>query len=113
MMLVKLDVDHIVLLHLGNGMGGDQLGVEALGHVGQVLEHALNINDHGVTGAGDDGQFLLQEGAGLGNAVALENLVGRTADAAQLDALGALGFGIFDDFRFLGQATIISESTGS
>jgi hypothetical protein len=36
---VKFDMDHIVLFHLGDGMGGDQFGVEALGHVGQVLEH--------------------------------------------------------------------------
>jgi hypothetical protein len=37
-----------------------------------------------------------------GHAVALQNLVGRAADAAQLDALGALGLGVFDHFRLLG-----------
>jgi len=34
--------------------------------------------------------------------VTLENLVGRAADAAQLDPLGALGLGVFDNLRFLG-----------
>jgi hypothetical protein len=47
-------------------MGGDQLGVETFGHIGQVLENTLNIHHHGVAGAGDDGQFLLQEGAAGG-----------------------------------------------
>jgi hypothetical protein len=64
--LVEFDVDHVVLLHLGDGMGGDQLGVEALGHVGQVLDDALDVHHHGVAGAGDDGQLLLQVGARLG-----------------------------------------------
>jgi hypothetical protein len=98
---VELDVDDTVLLHLGDGVGGDQLGVKALGHVGHILENTLDVYHHGVAGAGDDGHFLLQVGAGLGHAVALEELVGRTADAAQLDALGALGLGVFDDFRLL------------
>jgi hypothetical protein len=101
MVFVELDVDDVVLLHLGDGVGGDQLGVEALGHVGHILENTLDVDHHGIAGAGDDGQFLLQVGAGLGHAVALEDLVGRTADAAQLDALGALGLGVFDDFRLL------------
>ena len=101
MVFIEFDVHHIVLLHLGDGMGGDQFGVEAFGHVGQVLEYALDVHDHGIAGAGDDGQFLLQVGTGLGNAVTLEDLVGRAADAAQLNALGALGFGVLDDFRFL------------
>jgi hypothetical protein len=100
---VELDVNDTVLLHLGDGVGGDQFGVEALGHVGQVLEHALDVHHHGVAGAGDDGQFLLQVGAGLGYPVALENFVGRAADAAQLNALGPLGFGVLDDFRLLGR----------
>ena len=59
MMFIKLDVQHIVLLHLGHGVGGDQFGMETLGHVGQILHDALNIHDHGVAGAGNNGQLLL------------------------------------------------------
>ena len=115
MVLVKLDVDDVVLLHLGDGVGGDQFGVEALGHIGQVLEHALDVHHHGITGTGDDGQLLLQEIACRRYAVALKNLIGRTADAAQLDAFGALYFGVVRCISWVlaEAATIISESTGS
>jgi len=103
MVLVEFDVHHVVLLHLGHGMGGDQLGVEAPGHVGQVLEHALDIDHHGVHRAGDDRQLLLQEGARRRHAVALQDFVGRAADAAQLDAFGALLLGVFEHLRRLGR----------
>ncbi len=102
MVFVELDVDDVVLFHLGDGMGGDQLGVKAFGNIGQVLENTLDIHDHGIAGAGDNGQFLLQESACGRNAVALKNLIGRTADAAELDAFGAFGFGIIDHFLGLG-----------
>ena len=98
MMFIKLDVDDVVLLHLGDGVGGDQLGVEALGHVGQVLEHTLNVHHHGIAGAGDNRQFLLQEGTGRRYAVALQDLIGGTADAAQLNPFGALGLGVIRSF---------------
>ncbi len=75
MVLVKFDVHDVVLLHLGHGMGGDQFGVEAAGHIGQVLEYTLYVDHHGVAGAGDDGQLLLQEGACGWNAVTLQDFV--------------------------------------
>ena len=71
MMLIKLNVDHIILFHFRNRMGGDEFGMEALGHIGQVLEDTLDVHHHGVTGAGDDGKLLLQECACRGNAVTL------------------------------------------
>ena len=55
MMLVKGDV-HGLPFDPGPVVGGDQLGVVALGHVGQGLHLALHVHHHGVHGAGDDGQ---------------------------------------------------------
>ena len=86
----------------GPGVGGDELGVVALGHVGQGLHDALHVHHHGVHRAGDDGQFLLQVVAGNRNAVAHEDLVGGAAHAGQLDALGALVLGVLDGLRLLG-----------
>jgi len=59
MVFIEFDVDHVVLFNLGNRMGGDQLGVKTLGHIGQVLHHTLDIHYHGITGAGDNHKFLL------------------------------------------------------
>jgi hypothetical protein len=103
MMLVELDVEHIVLLHPGDGMGGDQFGMKAFGHIGQVLENALDIHHHGVAGPGDDRQFLLQEGAAKRNPVSLEDFIGRAADARELNALGALGLGVINHLRVTGR----------
>jgi len=61
-MLIELDMDNIFLFHLGDGVSGDEFGVEAFGDIGQILENTLDIDDHRITGAGDDRQFLLQEG---------------------------------------------------
>jgi len=88
MMLVKLNVNHIILLHLGNGMGCDKLGMKTFGHVGQVLEDTLDIHHHGITGAGDNGKLLRQKSCCAGYAVALKDLIGRTADPAELDPFG-------------------------
>jgi hypothetical protein len=44
--------------------------VEAFAQVAQGRHDALHIHDHGVHGAGDDGQLLLHEISGQGNAVA-------------------------------------------
>jgi hypothetical protein len=88
MVFIKLDMDHIILFHLGNGMRGDELGMEALGNVGQVLEDTLHVYDHRITGTGDNCQFLLQKGSGRRYTVALQNLVGSTADSCKLDTFG-------------------------
>ena len=90
MMFIKLNVNHIVLFHFCNGVGGDQFGMETFGNIGKILENTLNIHNHGITCAGDDGQFLLQVGSCLGNAMTLKNFIGCTADAAQLNALWRL-----------------------
>ena len=68
----------------------------ALGDIAQSLHDALDIDHHGFDRAGDNSQFLLQEVAGDGNAVAHQDFVGGTAHTGQVDALGAFGFGISD-----------------
>ena len=89
-MFVKFDMNDIFLFHFGDGMGGDQFGVEASGHIGDILHDALNVHDHRVAGAGDNGQFLLQKSAAQRHAMALQYLIGRTTDPGKLDAFGAL-----------------------
>ena len=92
MVLVELDVRGAGDLHLGRG--GDHLGVEVLGQVGQRLHDALHVDDHRFYRAGDDGQFLVQEVAGRGNALAHQCLVAGAADPGQRDALGAFLLGV-------------------
>jgi hypothetical protein len=89
-MLIEFDVDHILLLHAGNGVGGDQFGVETVGHVGDILKDALDIDHHGIAGAGDNGQFLLQKGAAQRAPRGAADFVGGAADPGQLDTFGPL-----------------------
>ena len=93
-MLVELHV--LGALDLGLGRGGDELGVELGGDAGQRLHDALHVDDHGLDRAGGDGQFLGEEVARRRDAVTHENLVGRAADAGQVDALGALALGVLE-----------------
>ena len=101
MMFIKGDVHGGPFDH-GPVVRSDELGVITFGNIGQGLHLALHVHHHGVHGAGDDGQFLLQVVARHRNAVAHQDLVGAAAHAGQLDALGALVLGILDHLRFLG-----------
>ena len=101
MMFIKGDVHGGPFDH-GPVVRGDQLGVITFGNIGQGLHFALHVHHHGVHGAGDHGQFLLQVVARHRNAVAHQDFVGGAAHAGQLDALGALVLGILDHLRFLG-----------
>ena len=100
MVFVEFDVRRP--LHLRPGIGGDDLGVVALGHIGQGLHLALHVHHHGVHGPGDDRQFLLEEVSGHRNPVAHQHLIGRAAHPRQVDPLGALGLGVGLDLRVLG-----------
>ncbi len=101
MMFIKGDVHGGPFDH-GPVVRSDELGVITFGNIGQGLHFALHVHDHGVHGAGDHGQFLLQVVARHRNAVPHQDLVGAAAHAGQLDALGALVLGILDHLRFLG-----------
>ena len=75
---------------------------------------ALHVHHHGLDHAGQDAEFLLQEAAGSGNAVADKDLVRGAAHAHEVHALGALGFGIGDRSPDLPTATTsISANDGS
>ena len=102
MVFIKLDMDYVILLHLVYRMRGDQLGMEALGNVGQVLEDTLHVYDHSITGTGKKRQVLLQKGTGRWNAMTLQDLVGGAADATQLYALGTFFLRIGQHFLGLG-----------
>ena len=70
--------------------GGDDLGVEAACGLGDTGHDALHVDEHRLHGPGGDGQLLLQEGTGDGQASSHEDLVGGAADACDVDAVGAL-----------------------
>ena len=70
-----------------------------LGHAGQRLHDALHVHHHRLDGPGEDRQLLVQEVAGRRDALAHHHLVGGAADAGQVDALGALALGVFDQLR--------------
>ncbi|MBA7626548.1 hypothetical protein ES703_34000 [subsurface metagenome] len=102
-------------LYLGPGVSGHNLGVVALGNIGQPLHNALDINHHSLDGPSDYGQLLLQEIAGDGHAVAHQYLVGCAAHTGQVYPLGPLGFGILghlrvlsDDGHHLGQLGLVT-----
>ena len=56
---------------LCDGVGGNQFGMKAFCHIGQVLEDTLNINHHGIACPGDDCQLLLKKRSTQGHTVAL------------------------------------------
>ncbi len=62
----------------------------------------MNVDDHRVDGAGGDGEFLLEEVARDGDAVAHQDFIGRAADAGDLDSVGAGVLGLLQDFRVMG-----------
>ena len=70
------------------------------------LHDALHVDDHGLDGAGEHGQLLVQEVARRRDAVAHEDLVAGAADAGEVDALGAGGLGLGDE---LGVARRLDE----
>ena len=99
-LLVELDV--LGIRHPGDGRGGDELGMEALGEGAQSGEDTLDVHDDGFAGAGEDHVLLLQEVTGHRDAVAHCHFVGGAADAADVDALGAVALGQGDHFGVLG-----------
>ena len=68
-LFLELNVSGARDLRLGGG--GDQFGVELLRQRLQGLHDALHVDDHGIDGAGDDRQLLVQEVARRRNAMAL------------------------------------------
>ena len=89
-----IEFDIIGIGHLGDGGGGHELGVEALGQGAEGGEDALHVHDDGLAGAGQHHVLLLEEVAGHGDAVAHGDFVGGAAHAGDVDALRA---------HFLGQ----------
>ena len=84
---------------LGDVGGRDDLRVVVLRDIGQARHAALDVDDHHLDGAGEDGEFLLEEVARDRDAVADQDLVGGAADARQGDALGASCLGVGSDLR--------------
>ena len=78
---VLVELDEIRVRHAGDGRGGDELGVEALGKRAKRREDALHINDDGFAGARQNDVFLLQEVACHRNALPHGNFVAGAADA--------------------------------
>ena len=111
MRLVELQVNGAGKLRLG--AGGDDLRVETLLQLGHRGKDALDVQQHHLDRPGEDRQLLLEEIAGHRNAVPHENLVGRAADAGQIDAFCALGPGLGEQLRILVAATSTSERVGS
>ena len=85
--LIELDI--VGIGHLGDGRGGHELGVEALGQGAEGGEDALHVHHDGLAGAGQHHVLLLEEVAGHGDAVAHGHLVGGAAHAGDVDALRA------------------------
>ena len=77
--LVELDV--IAVRHTGDGGGGDELGVEALGERAECGEDALHVDDDGFTCARQNDVFLLQEVTGHRDALTHGDFVAGAADA--------------------------------
>jgi len=91
--------------HLGPVVGGDDVGVEVLGHLGHRLHDTLDVHHHRLNSAGGQHHLLLDETGRHRDAPAHENLVAGTADSGQVDALGALFLGQFQHIRLLGGDT--------
>jgi hypothetical protein len=99
MVLVELDVRRA--RHLNLGAGGDDFGVEMIGHASQRLHDALHVDDHRLDRAGQDRKLLVEEVAGRWDALPHHDLVRGAADAGQVDALGALALGVSDQLGVL------------
>ncbi len=65
------------------------------------MHDALHVHDYRLDRTGEQGQFLAEEIAGHRHPLAHQDLVGSTADTAQVDADRALRSGIFNQFRVL------------
>ena len=97
-----MELDEVGVRDLGNGRGGDELGMEALGQRAQCRENALYVHHDGLAGAGQHHVLLAQEVAGHGDAVTHGDLVAGAADAGHGDALGAVFLGVGDHLRVVG-----------
>jgi hypothetical protein len=82
--LVEFDVDGALILTFGEVV---MILVWKFCQADQRLHDALHIDHHGFHCAGQDGQLLVQEVAGSGNALAHQDFVGGAADPRQVDAL--------------------------
>ncbi len=87
---------------LGLVRGGDDFGVEALGHVGHGGHDALVVHYHHLQGPGHDHQLLHQVIAGHVDAAPHEQLVAGAAQAHQVDAPGAFLPGQLEQAGVLG-----------
>jgi len=94
--LVELDM--LGKGEFGLGACGYELGVDFLRQLAEGRHDALDVDYHCVNGARGKGQFLLEEIPGDGNTVAHEDFDRRAADAAEVDARGALALGEFHQF---------------
>ena len=98
---VLMELDEIGVRHAGDGGGGDELGMEALGERAECREDALHVDDDGLAGARQNDVFLLQEVARHRNALTHGDLVAGAADARDVDALCADGLGQRDHLGIL------------
>ena len=96
-----MEFDEVRVRHTGDGGGGDEFGMEALGKRAQCGEDTLNIDDDRLTGAGQDNVFLLQEVAGHRDGLTHGDFVAGAADAGDVDALGAVCLGKRDHLGIL------------
>ena len=96
-----MELDEIGVRHTGDGGGGDELGMEALGQRAKGREDALHVDDDGLAGARQNDVFLLQEVARHRNALTHGDLVAGAADTRDVDALCADGLGQRDHLGIL------------
>ena len=96
-----MELDEIGVRHAGDGGGGDELGMEALGQRAECREDALHVDDDGLAGTRQNDVFLLQEVTGHRDALTHGDFVARAADAGNVDALGADGLGERDHLGIL------------
>ena len=101
-MLVKFNVYNIVLFHPCDRMSGYQFCMKTFCNICEVLHNTLNINNHCLTGTGNNGKLLLQKVSSRRDAMALQHLICGTADTGQLNALGTFRSCIIDHFLGLG-----------
>jgi len=58
--------------------------VKAFGDIGQVLEYALDVVHHGITGPGDDSQLLLEKCSAQRHTMALQHFIDRATNAVSM-----------------------------